>query len=328
MAWGRIDDGFGDHPKVLQLIDTLDEMIGAAAIGLWTLGLAYARRTARSTKTPGYVPRSFVRTIRVPASLGDELAAAGLWEQADGGWIIHDFEDYGPPAELRAKRAEAGRRGAEARWGKTNRTPSEPPADAETAGLGGSLPSTDSNLPSGAIWQDGKECPTPEPIPNKKKTPSSTSATASPAADAPAIPTRDDVERICRHLADRIEDNGSKRPNISKAWRDAARLMLDRDGRTEADAHAAIDWCQDHEFWRGNVLSLPKLRDRYDQLRLQAERERASPRGGPGQPRPNSAQRVIDEGLERAERMRLLDEAEARGEHPPNQLALPPGETE
>ena len=48
--------------------------------------------------------------------------------------------------------------------------------------------------------------------------------------------------------------------------------MLDRDGRTEQQIHAAIDWCQADEFWRSNVLSMPKLREKYDQLRLQAQR--------------------------------------------------------
>lgn len=98
----------------------------------------------------------------------------------------------------------------------------------------------------------------------------------SPKPPGDATP-RLDVERLCTHLADRIEGNGvSKRPKITKAWRDAARLMIDRDGRTEADVHAAIDWCQDSEFWRPNVLSMPKLREKYDQMSLQA---RSRPRG-------------------------------------------------
>lgn len=91
-------------------------------------------------------------------------------------------------------------------------------------------------------------------------------ATAAPAQDRP------DVERLCYHLADRIEANGSKRPEITKRWRSAARLMLDRDGRTEQQITAAIDWCQGNEFWRANILSMPKLREKYDQLRLQATR--------------------------------------------------------
>ena len=83
---------------------------------------------------------------------------------------------------------------------------------------------------------------------------------------------RPDADRLCEHLADRIEANGSKRPTITRRWRDAARLMLDNDGRTEQQITAAIDWCQKNEFWRANILSMPKLREKYDQLRLEAMR--------------------------------------------------------
>lgn len=89
-------------------------------------------------------------------------------------------------------------------------------------------------------------------------------------SDAP--PVREDVERLCAHLADRVEANGCKRPAITRKWRDAARLLLDKDGRTEEQIHRAIDWCQDDEFWRGNVMAMPKLREQYDRLRLQAAR--------------------------------------------------------
>jgi len=82
------------------------------------------------------------------------------------------------------------------------------------------------------------------------------------------------VDRLCAHLADRIEANGSKRPAVTQKWRDAARLLLDRDGRTEQHIRQAIDWCQADEFWRSNILSMPKLREKYDQLRLQAGRQR------------------------------------------------------
>ena len=96
------------------------------------------------------------------------------------------------------------------------------------------------------------------------------SATASPTADA--VNGRPDVEHLCTLLADRIEANGSKRPQITKRWRDAARLMIDRDGRDEEHVAKAIEWCQKDEFWRANILSMPKLREKYDQLRLQASR--------------------------------------------------------
>lgn len=87
---------------------------------------------------------------------------------------------------------------------------------------------------------------------------------------------RDDVNRLCVLLADLIEQNGSRRPTITKGWRDSARLMLDRDARTEDEVRGAIIWSQNHEFWRGNVLSMGKLREKYDQMRLQAIQQRQS----------------------------------------------------
>jgi hypothetical protein len=98
------------------------------------------------------------------------------------------------------------------------------------------------------------------------------SVRTSEVADAPADPPRPDVEDLCNHLADAIAANGSKRPAVTKTWRDACRLMLDKDERTAEHVRAAIDWCQNDEFWRGNILSMPKLRTKYDQMRLQATR--------------------------------------------------------
>jgi hypothetical protein len=99
---------------------------------------------------------------------------------------------------------------------------------------------------------------------------------------------REDVERVCRHLADRVEGNGNLRPSIGKKWRDAARLLMDADKRTEEQVHRCIDWCQSNEFWRKNVMSMPKLRTQYDRLRMNAEDEQKSSQNGrkppPGRP--------------------------------------------
>jgi hypothetical protein len=136
MAWARLDDGFGDHPKVLDVIDSLPELEGAAAIGLWTLALTYAHSTMRTAKVPGFIPRSFARSrARVPAYLGDRLVEVGLWEAREGGWFIHDYTDYLPSEDLKSKRAEAGRRGAEARWGKNAAKPVSNDSDGEASGV-------------------------------------------------------------------------------------------------------------------------------------------------------------------------------------------------
>ena len=91
----------------------------------------------------------------------------------------------------------------------------------------------------------------------------------STAAKAAATP-RPDVERVCRHMADSVEARGAKRPTITKAWRDAARLLLDKDGHTEADAIAAIDWSANNQFWQSVILTPKALRKHYDQMLIQS----------------------------------------------------------
>lgn len=83
--------------------------------------------------------------------------------------------------------------------------------------------------------------------------------------------------------------NGCKPPTIGQRWRDAARLLLDKDGRTEQQVMDAIDWATaDVEFWQANILSLPTLRAKYEQLRLAAirKRKRDSARAAPAAERP------------------------------------------
>lgn len=84
------------------------------------------------------------------------------------------------------------------------------------------------------------------------------------------VKCRPEIEQLCELMADRIEANGSKRPTITKRWEDACRLMLDRDGRTPEQIAYLINWSQSDSFWKSNILSMPKLRDKFDQLRLQA----------------------------------------------------------
>jgi len=137
MGWGRIDDTFDDHPKVLALLDAEE---GAAAIGLWTLCFTWAHRNTRKKgKTPGLLPASLPRRYLGPVArdLAALLVKEGLWEPVDGGWQIHDFDQYLPTTKASEARSEAGRKGAEARWG------SRPD---------GKEPSVDGNQPSG----DGK----------------------------------------------------------------------------------------------------------------------------------------------------------------------------
>lgn len=132
-----------------------------------------------------------------------------------------------------------------------------------------------------------KSSPSPKKRPRKPR-----------VADIP----RPDVDEICAYLADKIEANGSKRPTITAEWRKDARLLLDEKRPIQPDVikvKRLIDWCQANQFWRKNVMSMPKLREQWDRLRLdaladldkqkrQAEREREDPFAKPASTAPKA----------------------------------------
>ena len=154
MGWGRIDDGFYDHPKVIGL--------SLEAIGMWTKCFSWAHRHQSSSPFPGHLP------IGVPKSFGGnrtgrivkELLAANLWDsEISGDFSIHDYAQYLPKneaslsaAELSEKRSNAGKRGADARWNRDAAAPE--PADNLMA-----------KAMANASEDDGKPMP-PNPNPN------------------------------------------------------------------------------------------------------------------------------------------------------------------
>lgn len=158
--------------------------------------------------------------------------------------------------------------------------------------------------------------PVPEPVPVPSDEPTvhhdKSDGEAADVTDEDPEKSRDDVERVCKHLADRIHSSGSKRPRITKTWRTAARLLMDADGRTEDQVHRAIDWCQSNTFWRRNVMSMPKLREQYDRLRLQAEEERQRDSLTPQGPR--LVRSTTDERVAQAQALKERRRARAAGE--------------
>lgn len=111
---------------------------------------------------------------------------------------------------------------------------------------------------------------------------------------APDDLDRIDVEQLCTRLRDRVIENGCKPPKITSAWRTSARLLLDTDHRPLQEALWMIDWCQRDEFWRPNVLSMPKFRDQYDQLVLKAKAEVKRNRSGGSGPGDRRGGRRVD----------------------------------
>lgn len=125
MTWFRVDDGFGDHPKV----DALgDGPCRDAAIALWTLAGAWAARHL----TDGYVSAGRVERIGVknPIKAAAELVRVGLWDATDDGYQFRNWNEYQP---TRAKvEAERGKTADRVRRFRTANDTT--PADVVTSG--------------------------------------------------------------------------------------------------------------------------------------------------------------------------------------------------
>ena len=79
------------------------------------------------------------------------------------------------------------------------------------------------------------------------------------------------VIRLATLLAQRMVDNDSKArlPNTDTAkhnWQDSIEKLNRIDGRSWQEIEDVINWCQDDDFWKSNILSASKLRKQFPQL--------------------------------------------------------------
>lgn len=116
MPWIRLDDQIALHPKFVTA--------GPIASWLWVCGLSYCARYL----TDGFIPTAMLQrigSVSVPAKYAEMLVTVGLWDEADGGYRIHDYHNYQPAKEeverRRSNRRDAGRVGGQ-RSGETRRT--------------------------------------------------------------------------------------------------------------------------------------------------------------------------------------------------------------
>lgn len=139
MTWLKIDDGFGQHPKIVGLTD--------AAYRLHVNAMGHcAKYLTDGEVTEAALPTLYPRNLR---KLTKELLDAGLWHTADHGcpacpdvlpgrFYVHGFLDYNPPADKveadreaareRMRRVRSGRSSEEVRPNieRSSATPSRP----------------------------------------------------------------------------------------------------------------------------------------------------------------------------------------------------------
>jgi hypothetical protein len=88
--------------------------------------------------------------------------------------------------------------------------------------------------------------------------------------------SKDSIEFILSmELFSLIKNNnpGAKEPNL-QTWAKNIDLMLRLDNRTAEGIRQMIIFSQNNDFWKGNILSTLKLREKYDQLYIQSKSKR------------------------------------------------------
>ena len=103
MTWFRVDDGFYDHGKV---IEALESKHGKGAIALWTLCGSWAGKH----ETDGVVSASVARRLGGTTQEIALLVSVRLWVEVDGGYRFHDWSERNPVRSVLEEKRETTRK--------------------------------------------------------------------------------------------------------------------------------------------------------------------------------------------------------------------------
>lgn len=250
--WAKLDVGYMTNPKTYALRNAISNASGIASsnagsnAGACALALCMHVSSilyASQHRTDGHVPIELMKALNQG---GDEqvdaLAEVGMWHLtghacpdcpsvSPGQAYVHDYLDHNSSAKDASKASEKARKAAHARWNALSNASSN--AD---------------RMPKEKRREEKKQ-----------------------QSDSSDEEPRPEIIDLLDHLDSRLKANGLKKPNRTDQNIRAARLLLDKDGRTAEQVKAAIDFAQNDEFWIANVRSMSKLRDKYDQLQAKAQ---------------------------------------------------------
>lgn len=241
LLYVKLDASYPDDEKII--------LAGEKAELLYVRGLCLAKRIlSDGFIADAHLPRFGLQGVEARAR---RLCQVGLWRRDDdaGGYWISSWLKHNPSAgqvaEIREKRRHAGKQSAQQRAQQSveqhaeqvDEHPSKTEEEEEEEGSRGAV---------------------------SELRPDVTQAYS------------DTVHVLTRRLALAVKANGHKVPDETAKtrgkWLDAIRLLLDRDGADPGEVERVIDWATGDEFWRANIQSAPKFREKYSQLRLQMQR--------------------------------------------------------
>ena len=118
---------------------------------------------------------------------------------------------------------------------------------------------------------------------------------------------REDITEILDLLDEAITLNGFTKPNRTKGNLDAARLLIDHDQHPLEEIRAAIAYLPKDEFWRTNIRSMSKLREKWDQLKGSAQRAQSKQAN-----QYRNQNQIVQDMQTRARQQTVMQQASAR----------------
>ena len=146
-------------------------------------------------------------------------------------------------------------------------------------------PNQDASVPANAVQMHTQPQSQSQPETQRQPEKSSSSEPSSsdpvgpnhsPKKKEPKPPS-DKAVRLAQKLHDEICKN---KPDFLcsesslTSWAKTADLLMVRDGRSYERISALIGWVQGDQFWKCNVLSMDKLRKKFDELEMKARSQR------------------------------------------------------
>jgi len=157
--------------------------------GLWVTALSHC-----GTRRQGFVPASWVQMVCGLDDDGEQMAKqlvdAGLWDEADGGWVFHDWDQY-QAGGLSEQRAAAGKVGGLTR---ALRAAEERVAELENAAEQPESKQTQATVkhPSSEGQRAAKHPPKHGPVPEPVPVPEEPTLLTADAVEVEPVPDFDD----------------------------------------------------------------------------------------------------------------------------------------
>jgi hypothetical protein len=259
----RISTALPQHPKTVKL----QRRLGAP--GCWSLVCLFL--WVADNRPQGDLAGMTAEDIEIAAnwlgSFGDfvrTLADLRFLDGQEGTYTIHDWAEHNPWAANRPRRIEKARAAASARWEK------RVAAQSNATSMQNACGEHKSAMPASPLLSSP---------PDTTKSSSSELASSDPGTGVCLTkkrerqPPSDKGIRLAQKLHDEIIKN---KPDCRftnswlESWARTADLMMGRDGRTFERISALIGWVQGDQFWKTNILSMDKLREKFDELEMKA----------------------------------------------------------